>query len=548
MSLWLMTYLQNKPTPIVILTITIGSTGIVGCHFSPKLPIAQSSVTDTETFKQCEKPESNRFAVEENLGDFSSQPDDSYVQNPESYFDISVGGGVIVADFNGDMRPDIFIPTHGQDLLYLNQGKRRFRLASDWMPSNGDITYSVGGSAADYDGDGDLDLYLVTAFGSDRLYQNTGHSFEDVSLEVGISQSDGDSTAAVWFDYDLDGDLDVFIAGHKEDSFSEDQFPQATANTLYQNANGEFEKVDLVDEATEPFTYAAAWIQTSQGSRPWLYKVNDFGYEVVPNRIYDNTEAGFSLITGTGLDQPMYGMGIAQADLNGDQIPDFLMSDFERVQLFLSEGDEMWYETAHASGLDINKEENFFSWGVNIFDFDNDSDLDVFAGWGPVSNHGEGISTDDSLVQPNTYWLNNEDGFQNISSEWQLVDASISRGSAVADLDQDGLLDLVIGNINAPAEIRWGRCMNGKWVSIQLSQTTLNRFGVGSVISLDTEHGRQSRWIIAGDSFASGGPPVAHFGLGETELEQITIEVTLPDGTQSSHQIAVNQHTTVTLD
>ena len=82
----------------------------------------------------------------------------------------------------------------------------------------------------------------------------------------------------------------------------------------------------------------------------------------------------------------MYGMGIAQADLNGDQIPDFLMSDFEQVQLFLSEGHEMWYEAALAKGLEVDTTQDRFSWGVNIFDFDNDSDLDVFAGWGDVQS------------------------------------------------------------------------------------------------------------------------------------------------------------------
>ena len=89
-----------------------------------------------------------------------------------------------------------------------------------------------------------------------------------------------------------------------------------------------------------------------------MYKVNDFGYEVVPNRIYDNTPSGFYPVTGVGLDQAMYGMGIAQADLNGDQIPDFLMSDFERIQLFLSEGNEMWYEAALANGLEVDTTQN----------------------------------------------------------------------------------------------------------------------------------------------------------------------------------------------
>ena len=90
--------------------------------------------------------------------------------------------------------------------------------------------------------------------------------------------------------------------------------------------------------------------------------------------------------------------------------------------------------------------------------------------------------------------------------------------------------------------------MNGDWVSIELSQATMNRYAVGAKISLETAHGPQTQWIVAGDSFASSSPPVVHFGLGMTEDDHISIEVTRPNGERSIHQVPINQHSTIVLD
>lgn len=466
------------------------------------------------------------------------------------FFNITFGAGLIVADFDGNGFADIYLPTLNEDLLYLNEGQRQFVLSSEWLPAVDEgFGKSVGGSTADFDGDGDFDLILLSAFGHNRLLENTGRNFVDITQEVGLSSEAGDSTAAVWFDFDLDNDLDLFVAGHKEDPYDlVENWPTATPNRIYQNTGSGFEPIDLLFEPLEAFTYAAAWIQPEMGKKPWLYNINDFGFEIIPNRLFKDFEDGYVAVGGTGLDMPMYGMGISQADMNYDGYPDFLVSDFEKVRLFMSDANLIWYESAYSLGLSVDTEIYRFAWGVNIFDFENDGDLDLYSGWGPVSNYGTGISSDDTLNQPHTFWLNHNEEFRMMTSTWEINNNAIARGSIVTDLDHDGLQDLIIKNLDAPVEIWWGNCMNGDWISLQIEQDSMNRYGVGAKITSISESGQRTKWVISGDSFASGGPPIVHFGLGTISEDFSDVIIELPTGEQYVQKLEKNLHHIVRLD
>jgi hypothetical protein len=250
---------------------------------------------------------------------------------------------------------------------------------------------------------------------------------------------------------------------------------------------------------------------------------------------------------GTGLDLPMYGMGIAQADVNNDGRPDMLLSDFEGVSLMLSDASGYWYDSAYALGLTAHVEKQRFSWGVNLFDFENDGLVDAFAGWGPISNHGEGLAPDDNLNQPHSFWLNTGDRFKEMANAWGIEETLISRGSVVADLDQDGIQDLIVSNINGPAEIWWGRCMNGNWLGLRLQQEGMNRYAVGAKVTVQNGQKEQTKWIVAGDSFASGGPASVHFGLGQSTAEEYNVKIVLPNGNQHEEWLPVNTLSVVTL-
>jgi hypothetical protein len=144
--------------------------------------------------------------------------------------------------------------------------------------------------------------------------------------------------------------------------------------------------------------------------------------------------------------------------------------------------------------------------------------------------------------------MNDGHSFQSMTAVWEINESSISRGSIVVDLDKDGIQDLIVGNIDAPAEIWWGRCMNGDWISLQIEQNSMNRYGVGSKVTSITESGQHTQWIVAGDSFASGGPPTVHFGLGSISEEMTNIIIELPTGQRFEHQLEKNMHHIVHLD
>ena len=131
--------------------------------------------------------------------------------------------------------------------MLFRSGNRKFVRNTEWFLSeNTGEMRSVGGSSADFDGDGDFDLLVLTAYGTNHLLLNTGQGFENVSTEKGISTEIGDHTFASWYDFDLDGDLDLYIGGHKEQPYTGDfEFQAPYPNRLYRNDNGYFEMIPL---------------------------------------------------------------------------------------------------------------------------------------------------------------------------------------------------------------------------------------------------------------------------------------------------------------
>ena len=522
------------------------------CTYSAEsyIPVSDSE-NNSAPLNECRSINDARFSLQSELGDFSNQPESGYVQNPDDYFEITPGGGLIVADFNGDDLLDLYLSRLDKDLLYFNEGDRSFTLMADMTSDHDFNSPSIGGSAADFDGDGDMDIFLLTARDHNRLLMNNGHGFTDVTEQYGLLDDIGDSTAAVWNDFDLDGDLDLFVGGHKEAAFNlnpDGVSPAATINRLYQNNGDSFDPVALYEEAVEPYTYAAAWLQPEEGKRPLLYVVNDFGDMVVPNMLYSQESQGFAPVQNSGLDLAMAGMGISQTDLNSDGLPDLLISDFEGVRLLMSSQSNQWYESSQSLGLTRSDSEQIYSWGVNLFDFENDGRPDAFASWGPTHNLSGELHEEDSMHQPNSFWANLGGEFQDMAHVWGVEARTISRGSVVADLDLDGVQDLILSHVNAPAEIYWGDCMNGNWVSLEIDMDGMNTNGVGSKVVVKTQRTEQTQWILAGDSLASGGPPIAHFGLGHIEEDFVEVEITLPDGRKVQDTLTLNAHSKIPID
>lgn len=427
-----------------------------------------------------------------------------------------------------------------KDELFLGSSDG-FIAAPEWVPSPAGP--SVGGSAADYDGDGDFDLLVAQALTSDILLRNDGTHFTDVSIAAGITDEQYDTSGATWGDVDLDGDLDLILVSHREESFDATDpydadgifFPDPHPTRLFlNNGDGTFAHIeDAFNLDPFPYSFSAILIPQS-GHTPLLYLINDFGPEWVPNLTLEWNGSGYTLKnTPASLQVSLYGMGTDISDFNYDQVPDILMSSWCDPVLLLSDSDNSWYQAEKAHGLIKCDERHLFSWTPSAEDFDNDGDLDVWMSFGPFPAEAIGGGTN-PLDQPDAFFINNRQELEYVSTFWGIEDTASSRGGAMVDLDQDGRLYLIRAAVNAPTVVYWGQCSNGNWLEVELNQQGLNQFGIGSKITTVTKERTYTDWIISGEGTATSKPPRVHFGLSSsTQIEEIM--VTWPDGESTVH-------------
>jgi hypothetical protein len=280
-----------------------------------------------------------------------------------------------------------------------------------------------------------------------------------------------------------------------------------------------------------------------------LYLVNDLGNTRVPCQLLWNTGAGFTEDNNrAGLDLRLSGMGLAIGDINGDGAYDFVVPAWGKIALMTSLGGSLWVDAALSSGVTpdflINQQ---VGWATEFGDLDLDGDLDLVG----VFGHLESDLASSFPGQPDAVWLQAADGtFQDDSSTLGLDQPTDGRGLVLADLNDDGWLDLARPDLSGPRLIHLAPCAEGNWIKVRLRQPGANRRAIGAELVL-TAGGREHRRLIlaGGSSYASSNPAEAHFGLGpSTHVDHLT--VLWPDGTTSSHEgfeagqvLTVERHT-----
>jgi len=451
--------------------------------------------------------------------------------------------GMAVADFDGDGRLDFFWPTG----LFLAQSQGTLtRVTDSHLP---DFSYDVEGlSAADYDADGDLDV-LVTGFEGFRLLRNDGNAmFFDATSDSGLGSNQLNSGTSAWADYDLDGDLDLAIMilestdpeGEDLEAIIGGTMPDAFPSLLFENqGDGTFrDRSDLLPAASNiGYTCAGGWHDVDLDGRPDLYLVNDFGHQVQPNRLLRNTSEGFvDESESTLLGVPIYGMGLAVGDLNGDRRPDFLATSWEELALLESSSDGTWYRSEQARGLSLGSNQHA-SWGAHLVDMDNDTDLDALVAFGNLPDHGAeesaeieaGLGLINTPGQPDALYLQASDGsFSDEASGWGVADDRDGYSIIPADLNGDGWLDLVKSD-----RIWLSRCGESSWIRIGLWGPSPNHFSIGARVEIESGGRTQTRWVVSGSTgHGSSGPPEVAFGLDDAELVD-RVTVYWPDGTIS---------------
>jgi hypothetical protein len=436
--------------------------------------------------------------------------------------------GIAVADFDQDGDLDVYIvgrygyqpaDMRTWNRLFSNNGDGTFSdvtAGSGLLVVDNDTLFNTSGNGSklgafwgDYDNDGYPDLF-VTNYGFNQLFHNEGdHTFTDVTERAGVSGgADYQSTGAVWFDYDIDGDLDLYVCNWKNFDSEKDQ-----KNWMYENlGDGLFDDVSLTcGLADTGKTYTPLPFDANNDGYLDLYLANDFGH----NRFYENqTDKTFEDKTEEyNLTDSFHGMGLALCDIDLNGYFDIYLTNATEDQyteeinaLFLNNGEQYFQNSSLSAGVAYAG----WGWGTEFFDMENDGDEDLFVVTGfflPGDSNRlfENNSTADSLI------------FEDVTVSAGVADDDAAHGLAVFDYDNDGDLDIFVSNVDDNPLVYANQMEQGNWINICLKGSETNKSGFGSIVEIEID-GKYYRKYHHGVQFQAQNIQPLHFGLGNVGM------------------------------
>lgn len=428
---------------------------------------------------------------------------------------IEMAAGQAWGDYDNDSFLDLYVTDPvGRNTLYRNNGDGTFSVSDLTQQVELFNAYSQGASFADYDNDGWQDLIVVT-WGTNRLFQNNnGQGFTDITEQAGL-RGEHNSKTASWGDFDNDGFLDLYIANwscYPKCGRSMD----GESDQLYRNnGDGTFTNVtDYLKGGTTGAGFVASFTDFDNDGDLDVYLVNDEFVNPVGNRLWRNDGEGckgwcFSQIAKeAGADSRLFGMGLAVSDMDNNGFQDFYYSNVGPMELLQNQGDGTFAEIAKSAGVQIP---NGIGWGAVFLDYDNDGWRDLYVAIADTTDHKD--------IGANKLFRNNSDGtFTSIACHNESTDVRMSIGVAYADYDQDGWVDLVVGNLDEGYRLyknQQGQRSDNHWLSIKLEGAgPVNRDAVGARIYVTTKDGTQMQEVINGSSVMAGNALELNFGLG----------------------------------
>ncbi len=457
--------------------------------------------------------------------------------------DPPLGSGSAWADYDNDGDIDFFATNKGgANYLYRNDGDTSgdgFPDFTDVAPALGvtDVmSYSHSAVFIDYDNDGDQDLY-VTNWDGNILYENqyiesgmTAVSFTDVTNVAGVKDA-GRAITSGWADYDNDGYLDFYIAKHKRCSGDN----QSQDHLFHNNGDGTFTDVTsylcggaATCAAVEGFGFSPGWFDYDNDGDQDLYLVNDVigvaTWNVLWRNDGDDGAGGWNFTdvsAPSGADAKVHGMGLGVGDYDNDGDFDVAFSDVGPAELLQNQGDGTFVNVSVSSGISATT--NSVTWGTAFFDHDNDGWLDLYYVAGNIG--GGGLN--------NIMLQNQANGtFADISAASGLNDPGRGRSAAMVDYDEDGWVDIFVGNYNEPSKLYHNNSAdngnNNHYLHFTVEGTDSNRDGIGTRFYLTVNGVTMMREINSGPTHGGGDYRAAYFGLG-TNISP-TVEVHWPNG------------------
>jgi hypothetical protein len=474
----------------------------------------------------------------------------------------TLGAGCAFFDADGDGWQDILLvnskdwaPRGRKSLPSLYRNNRNGTFTNVTAASGLAVEmYGMGAAVADYDNDGRDDIY-ITALEGDRLFRNEGGwKFRDVTAAAGIRNANF-GTSAAWLDYDRDGKLDLFVANYvqwtaKADlwcsldgstkSYCTPESYKGTSSKLYRNlGGGKFEDATQKAGVGDPTSKSLGIAVLDYNSDGWpdLFIAND----TQPNKLYKNnrngtfTEEGVMAGVAFGEDGVARGaMGADAADYDRSGRPHLLVGNFsnQMLGLYHNEGNGLFVDEAPKSTVG-RASLLCLAFGVFFFDYDLDGNLDLFAANGHIEEEIGRVQPKIQFKQAPLLFRNQGKGrFEDVTKQMgaEFNRAIVGRGSAYADFDRDGDLDILISTNHGPAYLfRNDGGNQNRWVSVRAVGAKSNRSGIGAVVRVETASGTQWRKVHSGSSYCSQSDLALTFGLGAAPAIK-AIEVTWPSG------------------
>lgn len=550
---------------------------IPGCNrHSPKSHEASTgpSTTAAHSTASPQPPAPRRPSGPITFTDITAQAGIHFIHNSgafgKKYLPETMGSGVCFIDYDND---------GWQDILFVNSmdwpGHKKHKSYPALYHNNHDGTftdvtrqagldvemYGMGCAVGDYDNDGYDDIY-ITGVGKSHLFRNSGNGrFQDVTAKAGVT-SPGFATSAAWFDYDRDGKLDLVVDHYvdwsvatdktcsldgKHKSYCTPELYKGESIRLYHNeGNGRFRDVTKAAGLYNPTDKALGVALIDYDNDGWLdlFITND----TQPNKLYHNnhngtfTETGFAAgVAFSDAGKARAGMGTDAADYDNFGRQSLVVGNFtnESMALFHNDGQGLFSDQAMAAGIGLPSAKSL-TFSTFFLDYNLDGLPDIFALNGHVADDISVLQPSLSYAEPPFLFRNLSHGkFEDVSKKVgpALRRATVGRGAAFGDIDNDGDLDLVLTSSNGPARLL--RNDNGNqndMLRIKTIGTHSNRDGIGTKVILTTSTGQRIREMVkGGSSYLSQSELPLTFGLGKPDPDKIlTLTILWPSGHKDS--------------